>query len=56
MIYHHALLSDFLNDFRMHRGPKISVVDGIMHMAVIDAAVRSCRENRPVEIDPRLLF
>jgi len=56
MIYHHALLSDFLTDFGMQRGPKISIVDGIMHMAVIDAAVRSCRENRPVEIDPHVLL
>lgn len=55
MIYHQVLLSDFLDDFRMQRGPKISIVDGLMHMAVIDAAVRSCRENRAVEIDPGLL-
>jgi predicted dehydrogenase len=56
MIYHHALLCDFLNDFRMQRGPKISVVDGIMHMAVIDAAVRSSRENRAITIDPQVLL
>jgi predicted dehydrogenase len=56
MIYHYALLQDFLNDFRLKRGPKISVVDGIMHMAVIDAAVRSCREHRPIEIDLRTLL
>jgi len=56
MIYHHALLSDFLNDFSMRRAPRISIVDGILHMAVIDAAIRSCRENRPVEIDRGLLL
>ena len=56
MVYHRDLLSDFLNDFRMQRGPKISIVDGLVHMAVIDAAIRSYKENRPVEIDQRALL
>jgi len=56
MIYHQALLHDFLSDFRMKRGPKVSIIDGLMHMAVIDAAVTSSRENRPVQIDHRVLF
>ena len=56
MIYHQDLLRDFLGDFRRKRGPKISIVDGLMHMAVIDAAITSKIESRVVEIDHRVLL
>lgn len=51
MIYHKSLLLDFLQSFASGQSPRISVLDGLLHMAVIDAAIRSVESGMSHEIN-----
>lgn len=51
MVYHRDLLLDSLNAFRWGESPAISVLDGLFHTAVLDAAVKSVAANEEVRID-----
>jgi predicted dehydrogenase len=46
MEYHRELLRDFIEAFARGRCPSVSFLDGLMHVAVIEAAVRSHAEDR----------
>jgi predicted dehydrogenase len=54
MLYHREVLRDFIAAFATKRCPRISLADGIPHVAVIEAAVRSHMEDRavPVSTEP----
>jgi predicted dehydrogenase len=56
MIYHRELLRDFIAAFATKRCPKISLADGIPHVAVIEAAVRSHMEDRAVTVSTEPLI
>jgi predicted dehydrogenase len=51
MVYLRNLLLDSLGAFRRSESPAISMLDGLFHTAVLDAAVRSAEGNREIEID-----
>ena len=56
MIYHRDLLQDFVRAFAQHDSPRVSIQDGLVHTAVIDAAVRSAEETREVDIEWKQLL
>jgi predicted dehydrogenase len=56
MVYHRPLLQDFLSSIRRGESPRISVYEGIANMAVIDAAVRSLKEDAQVELGTEKLL
>jgi hypothetical protein len=51
MIYHRDLLSEFLDAFLHNETPRTSLAEGLVHMTVIDAAIRSVDEGKEVNID-----
>jgi len=50
MIYHKLLLEDFIKSFRTGENPRISLQEGIVNTAVIDAAVKSVKQDRQIDI------
>lgn len=55
MIHHKDLLLDFMDAFRHGEEPRISMTDGLIHVAILDAAVRSVEAGRPTSVEWHVL-
>ena len=56
LIYHRDLLRGFLEALRQGETPPVSIMDGLIHMAIIDAAIKSEQIGKEVDIEcPELL-
>jgi len=56
MAYHRALLSDFLAAFASRQCPRVSLADGLLHVEVIDAAIRSHQAETAVTASPEAVI
>jgi len=51
MIYHKDLLREFMDALRHGEEPPISVYDGLIHVSILDAAVRSAEAGQPSAVE-----